>query len=189
MFTITWQPSHQPFEGSFPDANVPVLCALLLEKLVAGGWISWKVCKTLHLLNLAEIMILPVYIINAKYEFIGPRNTNFNLTLGRSPTTRKNPWKLASLSSLTGQKLIGSIRLFKAVPGGTMKLQVVLGDTMNILNSPTVGIWLKRGYEYFIYRLAGVRGSGRYIFKAGCKVQSFGQQLSFYEFGSIQIGL
>ena len=55
-----------------PDTNVPVLCALFLERLLAGGWISWKVCKTLHFLNLAEIMILPVYVINCKYEYMGP---------------------------------------------------------------------------------------------------------------------
>jgi hypothetical protein len=57
------------------DTNVPVLCALFLERLLASGWITWKVCKTLHLLNLAEVMILPVYVINCKYEYMGPGAT------------------------------------------------------------------------------------------------------------------
>ena len=56
---------------------MPVLTALLLEKLLAGGWITWKICKTLLMINLAEVMILPVFVINVKYEYMGPGNTKF----------------------------------------------------------------------------------------------------------------
>ena len=66
----------------FPlDTNVPVLCSLLFERLLSGGIISWKLCKILHLLNLTEIMVLPIFIINLKYEFIGPGKDWFSVEI------------------------------------------------------------------------------------------------------------
>jgi hypothetical protein len=43
-----------------------------LERLLLRGWISRMVGKTLHILNLIITLALPVFVINTKYDFIGP---------------------------------------------------------------------------------------------------------------------
>jgi hypothetical protein len=40
--------------------------------MIIRGWISKSTGKSLHFLNLASILVFPVYIINTKYESIGP---------------------------------------------------------------------------------------------------------------------
>ena len=62
-----------------PDSNVPVMFTLLLEKSIMRGWISRKWVKALHLLNLISVLVLPVYVINTTYEYIGPGD-NFVLS-------------------------------------------------------------------------------------------------------------
>ena len=47
---------------------------MLLEKLLAKNWVSWRLCKTFHFINLSSVLIVPVYVINFKYEYIGPGN-------------------------------------------------------------------------------------------------------------------
>jgi hypothetical protein len=51
---------------------VPIITALWLERLLLRGWISRMVGKTLHILNLIITLALPAFIINTKYDFIGP---------------------------------------------------------------------------------------------------------------------
>jgi hypothetical protein len=51
---------------------VPIITALWLERLLLRGWISRMVGKTLHILNLIITLALPVFVINTKYDFIGP---------------------------------------------------------------------------------------------------------------------
>jgi len=52
--------------------NVPLFLALMIEKSIAGKWISWTIAKILHFVNLGSVLLLPVYVINVKYEHIGP---------------------------------------------------------------------------------------------------------------------
>ena len=54
------------------DLNVPLFLALMIEKSIAGKWISWTIAKILHFVNLGSVLLLPVYVINVKYEHIGP---------------------------------------------------------------------------------------------------------------------
>ena len=56
----------------FADLNVPLFLALMIEKSIAGKWISWTIAKILHFVNLGSVLLLPVYVINVKYEHIGP---------------------------------------------------------------------------------------------------------------------
>ena len=56
----------------FTDLNVPLFLALMIEKSIAGKWISWTIAKILHFVNLGSVLLLPVYVINVKYEHIGP---------------------------------------------------------------------------------------------------------------------
>ena len=44
----------------------------MIEKSIAGKWISWTIAKILHFVNLGSVLLLPVYVINVKYEHIGP---------------------------------------------------------------------------------------------------------------------
>ena len=56
----------------FADLNVPLFLALMIEKSIAGKWISWTIAKILHFVNLGSVLLLPIYVINVKYEHIGP---------------------------------------------------------------------------------------------------------------------
>jgi hypothetical protein len=67
----------------FLDTNVPLVTALFIEKLIARGWISWTVCKTMHICNLISVLLVPVYVINFKYEYVGPgkiQNLIYNIS-------------------------------------------------------------------------------------------------------------
>ena len=62
----------------FTDLNVPLFLALMIEKSIAGKWISWTIAKILHFVNLGSVLLLPVYVINVKYEHIGPGKISYS---------------------------------------------------------------------------------------------------------------
>jgi hypothetical protein len=72
MFSLVRTKAECTYLNLFLDLNVPLVTALFIEKLISHGWISWTLCKTMHICNLVSVLLVPAYIINFKYEFIGP---------------------------------------------------------------------------------------------------------------------
>ena len=56
------------------DINVPLVTALMIEKMTHKKWISWHMCRVFHWINMGTVLLMPVYVINFKYEHIGPGN-------------------------------------------------------------------------------------------------------------------
>jgi len=65
-------------DGEFPVlwmlayTNVPVLFALLIEKIVLKNFINKTFCMILQVLNILHVLLLPIVVIYIKYEQIGP---------------------------------------------------------------------------------------------------------------------
>jgi len=51
--------------------NVPILLILLLEKLIARDFVTWRLGCFLHMLNLLLMLIIPIVVINVKSDTIG----------------------------------------------------------------------------------------------------------------------
>ena len=56
----------------FSDINVPLILALVYELMVSTQLMSWKFAKILHFINLGSCLMVPVIVINSKFEHVGP---------------------------------------------------------------------------------------------------------------------
>ena len=95
-----------------PDSNIAVITALGLEKLIIRGKISLNVAKAFHSLNLVSVLVLPVYIINTKYEYIGQGLSSFWDQFVKANFSKTLPLMLSGIPHLifqSGQKQFSNL--------------------------------------------------------------------------------